>query len=746
MKTPVELLSSVADREVNIAQVSGARASMVGNHMKSSVPIDHPEPSPHFTGADTNYHDFLFNDIVEDSGSICHYTTKEGRQRRATFTRYGRRGDSRALEHAIFFRRAECRIPGKTMIDVIEINFYTNHDNVFSSEKWESPKLRSLLRGETDQLEKDEILTTMPCMVDGEFADSVVLPTVTISHPDIIEDSYTISEEAAQKLHGYGLKVIEKTLREDEFLLDTYGYNDPEGNRVPRYFPDVGEAIRDDGLVIASRRFDDLYAAIDATLGETQHVSPFFDSCDYVDADPIHYKARLENNHELMERSGTRIVDIQVWRDETSCGNGTNNINCTEENKRELDKYALALKDYYNAIVRFYFSVSRDKNIIWSPKACVLLEKAFASETYEVYAEFREEIRGVIEDAIRRGEYGKENVSQQIISKLTSPVQRGLSDPINTYTIRIAVRYPIPVTVSSKITDRSGTKGIVGRVLPVEQMPINEFGERVHVLRSMNAVIRRSTYAALFHMYWSAASEQLKMRLKPMLDEGRIGECWEILMDYLSRYNPEWANTLQATHPTEDLQRELFKEIYDFTIRIYLPHELDDTPVEISERLGEFKPRKSKLLITNYDGKQEWTKDEFYVGGVETLRLDKTGREFSSISSMYLNYLGTIDASNQGRGSYPVNYKTLKWAGPSEERLLAGYGPGNYEEVHDRANNPAVHREILVGLYRSQTPSNPGVLVDRNKLPLGDSQIDRMMKNIHSCEGFELVKMKRGEE
>ncbi|MCU6405865.1 hypothetical protein KW817_23145, partial [Enterobacter quasiroggenkampii] len=121
-----------------------------------------------------------------------------------------------------------------------------------------------------------------------------------------------------------------------------------------------------------------------------------------------------------------------------------------------------------------------------------------------------------------------------------------------------------------------------------------------------------------FHMYWSAASEQLKMRLKPMLDEGRISECWEILMDYLSRYNPEWANTLQATHPTEDLQRELFKEIYDFTIRIYLPHELDDTPVEISERLGEFKPRKSKLLITNYDGKQEWTKDEFYVGGVET--------------------------------------------------------------------------------------------------------------------------------
>ena len=292
MKTPVELMSSVADREINITEVSGARASMVGNHMKSAVPIDNPEPSPHFTGADINYHDFLFNDVVEDPGSICHYMTKDGRQRRATFTRYGRRGDSKALEHAIFFRRAEMK-GGKTMIDVLEINFYTNHDNIFSSEKRESMKLRSILRGETDQLEKDEILTTMSCMVEGEYADSVVLPTVTISHPDIIEDSYTISEYAAQKLHGYGLKIVEKTLREDEFLLDTYGYIDPNGNRVPRYFPDVGEAIRDDGLVIASRRFDELYGAIDASLGETQHVSPFFDSCEYVDADPVHYKARL---------------------------------------------------------------------------------------------------------------------------------------------------------------------------------------------------------------------------------------------------------------------------------------------------------------------------------------------------------------------------------------------------------------------------------------------------------------------
>lgn len=745
MKTPVELMSSVADREINITSVSGARASMVGGHKKSAVPLDHPEPTIHFTGADVNYHDYCFNDIVEDNGTVCNYTTKEGVNRAAVFARYGREGDHEPLQHVIFFTRDDLTNQRKVMIDVIDIKYYTNHDNIFSSKKEPTGKLQALLRGQTQHLEKDEMLTQLPAQLDGEFVDGVNLPTVTMSHPDIIEDSYTISETAAAKMHAYGLRVIDFTLRDDEYLLDAYGVSGMDGTRRPQYLPNKGQAIRDDGLVIAARRFNKLWAAIDSHVGETQHISPHFDRCEYVDADPEHYKARQAGDFEKMERTGSRVVDIQVWRDETKCDRGVNNIACTEQNKRELDHYANALKRFYNDIVRFYFAMSKDKNIVWSPKAFEILDKAFCSETYEVYSDFREEIGREYEEAMRKGEYNR-SADKNVLNKLAQPVQRGLWDPIGSYTIRIVVRYPIPVTVSSKITDRSGTKGIVGAVKPDEEMPINEFGERVHVIRSMNAVIRRSTYAALFHMYWSAASEQLKMRLKPLLGAHQIEEAWSILMDYIDRYNPRWTFYLNASHPDTESRLKLFKEIYDFTIRIWLPHELNTTQVEICQNLGEYAPRKSKLLITNYQGEKEWTKNEFYVGLVETLRLDKTGREFSSISSMYTNYLGSIDASNQGRGSYPINLKGLKWGGPSEQRLTDGFGPGNFAETHDRANNPAVHRAIVAGLYSSPTPTNPGVLVDRKKLPMGDSQIDRMIRNIHRCEGFELVRPIREEE
>lgn len=735
MSTPVQLVGSHADRETTSPEQSGARASMVGGHMKSAAPIDHPQPTLHFTGADVNYHDFVFNDIVEDSGTVCVYNDR-GVHKRAVFTRHSREGHTVPLEHAVFFRRSEtsAAMHHKPIIDVIEINHYTSHDNVFTSEKRTTDKLRSVLRGETVVLDKDEILTTMNCLKDGEFVDGVNLPTVTISHPDIIEDSYTISQTAANLMHAYGLKEIELVLREDEFLLDTYGVDTLDGRR-PQYFPEVGQPIRDDGLVIAARRFDPLYAAINAHAGECQHAEPFYDHCEYVDADPEHYECPLPDN-------GSRVIDIQVWRNEVDIHNGVNNIRATEENKMILDQYAAGLKKYYNDIVRFYFLMKDD--VVWSPRACEFLEKAFASETYEVYSEFRNEIREVVDAAVRRGEYKRTDLDSKILNRLNSPVERKLRDNIKTYTIKIVVRYPIPVTVSSKITDRSGTKGIVGAVEPDEKMPLNEFGERVHVMRSMNAVPRRSTYSGLFHMYWSAASEQLKMRLKPMLDEGKLDEPFEILLDYLACYNPDWANVILQDHDTPERKRELFKEIYNFSIRIWLPHELDKSSVELVKSLKpEYRPKKSKLLITNYDGVQEWTKNEFYVGFVETLRLDKTGREFSSISSMYTNYLGMIDASNQGRGSYPINYSAKKWGGEAEHRLCDGYGLGMFDEVHNRSNSPDVHRQIVEGMYNSPTPSNPGVLVDREKYPLGDSQVDRMIDNIHRCEGFVLVRPKR---
>ncbi|QXO09757.1 hypothetical protein pEaSNUABM38_00035 [Erwinia phage pEa_SNUABM_38] len=729
MQSYTELKSTHADREAAVDMISGSRAAMQGGHMKSAVPVDNPHHTLHFTGADTEYEKYVFNHVVEDQGEVYQYNYN-GRFLRAIFTRTACRSDATPLQRAIFFRRSALGDGGRPVIDLIETTGYTDHDHVFTSPQKETPKLQRLLRGETNILDLGDNLTELNCQKDGEFADGVNLLTVPVSHPENIEDAYFISKTAAAMMHGYGYRRITVVLRDGDTLLDIMGYRTADGRWVPKYFPEIGEAIPNSGLVIAKRLYDPLYAAIDMSSGELQHPSPFFDRCEYVDADPEYVANPTEEN-------GSRVIDIKVWRNDAMVKNGVNNIRCTEENKRLLDEYALGLKDYYTSILRFYFSVKED--VIWSPKASLLIRTALASDCHEVFHEFQRDIRDELTKSVRRHE-NKQDYVDSNMKKLQEAPERNLKEAVTNYTIEIVVRYPIPVTVSSKITDRSGTKGIVGAVMDDELMPLDEFGQRIHCLRSANAVMRRSTYSAPYHIFWSAASEQLKMRMKPMLEENRVDDAWAELLEYLNCYNEKWSRAIALTHQTTEQRIKLFEQIYQTSIRIHLPHELPKSGIDICDSLGRFTPKRTKLLMTDYNGKKQWTKNTFYVGYVETLRLDKTGREFSSMSSMYTNYLGAIDASGAGAGNYPMKYKAIKFGGESERRLLEGYRKGTFDEIHNRANCPDVHRAVVRGLYESHTPTSPGYLIDRKQFPMGYSQIDKLVDNIHRCEGFRLVK------
>ncbi|ANZ50226.1 putative DNA-directed RNA polymerase beta subunit [Erwinia phage vB_EamM_Phobos] len=732
MQSYTEFKSTTADRETNSDAISGARAAMVGGHMKSAVPLDSPEATLHFTGADTEYEKYVFNHVVEDQGEVYQYSLA-GRHLRAIFTRTSSRQDSTPLQRAIFFRRSALGDGGRPVVDVIETTGFTDHDHVFTSLQKETPKLQRLLRGETNVLEYGEDITELNCQLNGEFVDGVNLVTVPISHPENIEDAYLISKTAAAMMHGYGYRRIVVPMRDGDVLLDIMGSRSSDGRWIPKYFPDVGDAIRNDGLVIAKRQYDPLYAAIDMSSGELQHPSPFYDSCEYVDADPDYMANPNDEN-------GSRVIDIKVWRNDSMVKGANNNIRCTEENKRILDEYAFGLKDYYASILRFYFSVKED--VVWSPKANLLIRTALASDCHEVFREFQRDIRDELTKSVRRHE-NKPDYVDNAMKKIQDAPERGLKEAITNYTIEIVVRYPIPVTVSSKITDRSGTKGIVGAVLDDDKMPVDEFGMTIHCLRSANAIKRRSTYAAPYHIFWSAASEQLKIRMKPMLEADKVEEAWALLMEYLDCYNDKWRQAIELTHQTREKQIELFEEIYRTSIRIHLPHELNKSRLDICDDLGEFAPKRTKLLMTDYRGRKKWTKNTFYVGYVETLRLDKTGREFSSMSSMYTNYLGAIDASGAGAGNYPMKYKAIKFGGESERRLLEGYRKGAFDEIHNRANSPDVHRAVVRGLYTSHTPTSPGYLIDRSEYPMGYSQIDKLVENIHRCEGFRLVRPRR---
>ena len=715
MKSSTEIQGVAGDDVPLKNTMSASRGSMVGGHKKSAAPLDSPDYPLHFTGQGREYAKYVFNHVVGNNGTVISYHDVSGKRHPAIIKRTADRLSGDTISQVIFYQRMSSE-GGRPYIDAMEIESFTRHDNVFSSKLTPTEKLESLDVGSV--LTKDEELTRVPSQVGKEFCDGVNLLTTTMSHPDIIEDSYLISDRAAEKMHAYGLKRFFISLRDNEYLLNTYGTAEN-----PKYYPSIGEAVRDDGLVAAVRKHDPVFAALDMSIADTMEHSTYYDSCYHVDADPKHVNNRED------PKTGSRVVDIRVWRNEASISQDRdgerNKIRSTDENIRILDESAKGLKHYYSQIVQFYLYHLKSSygKIDFSPEATRIICEAMASEAHNFRREF---------EKIRTGKDTPITAVERIYQY----------SPISHYSLEIIVRYPIPVTVSSKMTDLSGTKGIVGAVRPLHEMPRDPVtGEYIDVVRSSNAVMRRSTYAGLYHIYWDSASLKLRDELNE-LREYDVHAAFDRFCDYLSKYNERWADVIRMSHTTEDKIQDLFKDIDEVGVRIHLPHELDDTPVDITKRIREdYKPRKTQLEITNYMGERELTKEKFYYGNVYTLRLDKTGREFSSTSSMRTNYLGMISVSLPNtRDSRPVNDKPIKYGGESEHRLLTAYARRLFHTIHYRANNAEAHYGIVMGLYESPTPASPGDLLGVGDQTCGHSEAHTLTTHPMLCEG---IKFKR---
>lgn len=709
MKTNTEHVGVSADLTALNGTISGSRGAMVGGHHKQAVALDNPEPYLHFTGATVEYAKYLFNTKVGAEGVIMTYKDARGVDRPAIIRRRGGGNSDKTLSWLIFYRRTD-NDGGSPIIDAIEVETYTKHDNVFSSTLTPTDKLLNARSGTV--LEEDEDLNTLSSLVDGEFCNGVNLTTITINHPCVIEDSYNISQEGADKMHAYGYKLIRHALREDEVFL--YLYGTPE---QPRFFPEVGESIRNDGKVLGVRKVDPMFAAINTSATDLSRVNTYYDNVYHVDADPKLVADPTNVN------AGSKVIDLRVWRNEARAGR----ISTPENNADILEPYVAALKRYYGEIVEFYLAQFNmyGKEPNYSAEAIRIICEALASEAGTYKKEFaRAKAKGAadIRSVERMYQYSA----------------------ISHYTVEIVVRYPIPVTVSSKVTDTSGAKGIMGECPPRSEMPYGaDDGTVVDCIRSANAVVRRSTYAGVYHIYWDAASIQIRNRMKELRDAGDNQSAWDLLIDYSARYNFDWANVLISVHDTPEKKIKLMDEINHIGIRIWLPHELDTTPIDITNNLKEYAPKKQKLWLRNYSGKWELTKDSFYIGSLYTLRLDKTGREFSSTSSMRISHLGMVSVAHPNeKDSRPVKDKVVKWGGEGERRVTSHAGE-LFDEVHDRSNNAPVHRVIVRGLYDTATPASPPPLVDRNKYPLGNSRAHEIIKHTMFCEGLKLVKPKK---
>ena len=699
-----ELIGTATNLINDPTEIQGMRVSMEGGHIKQTAPIIDPDPIQWPTGNELEYGKYLFNDK-----SLVDGTTLRVFKRTSP-------GSYQPLEQAIFVRTFG---DDGESIDILEVHNRIKHDDIFASELELTDEGKQALRSSGGGVYKGMNINQPPQFKDGEFVFGRCLPTAVISDPSLIEDSYTISDTAADGFMAYGYKKYIANLKNGQTLANLFG--DTEN---PQFLARVGDAIGDSGKVLGviNWNYDD--AALELGDGDLY--------------DPVAFYNKIQHNDG--DASGgreARVVDVKVIRNDQKNYETSPMVKfgIPDKVQEELDVHAFKTREYYENILKYHTELAKEyggeENIPYTRKANRFIYEAIAMAPFALMGKGK----------------GMKYFSKHL--KTLNYNKNYAFERIETYRVEVTVRYPLPLTKSGKISDLSGTKGIVSKIVPEEDMPIDEFGNRVHSMRAADATLRRSTYLPIYMIFMShAAREVINNRVEQAYSEGGIDAAWPLLIELSSDFNPEWAAVLDETHSTKESREVLYEEIKDTRFRAWLPNDYEKSFYEISRLLKtKYKVRKSKLLITKPNGEKVWTEKEFYIGDVYTIRLNKTGREFSSISSCRFDPFGTIAKTNSDEISMrPAPTKACKWISESEKRLLNEHGAGELSaECHDRSNNPVVARIQDYTVLTHPTPMNIECAVDRELYPLGNSKPHQILQHVHHVAGLELQKLRIGE-
>lgn len=232
---------------------------------------------------------------------------------------------------------------------------------------------------------------------DGGYKFGIQANISYMTHPATSEDGILICRDFLPKLgfNTYETRIVEWGSK--KFALNCYG---DENNYKP--FPDIGERIREDGVLMALRSYDPIELSIvEQSVRATLEVDYTFDNTVYVNG------------------PGGRVVDIRIHHD-------LHNYNHAESHMdNQAQRYDAARRQFYKRIVDVWKRLYKMRG-----------------EALQITPEFS---RLVVE---------AQSVVSEGIGQRVSKIYR--QEPLDDYRVEFVVEYDIEPGIGFKLTDCFG--------------------------------------------------------------------------------------------------------------------------------------------------------------------------------------------------------------------------------------------------------------------------------------------------
>lgn len=568
-----------------------------------------------------------------------------------------------------------------------------------------------------DLVQKNTVLADSPgASPNNGYKYGINAAMCMASLPETSEDGVVISESFAKKMNYdyYEHRIIE--FGSDSFPLNLYGDKD---NFKP--FPEIGEIVHSDGVLMAIRKYEPGITAATCSYRDIQEYNPIFDKVCYV---------KSPSSKDPTVKSG-EIVDIKLYTSARWDKDLFTNMDTgIEKHKQGLIKFHREILTVYDYIKEEYRKLTDTDR----PK-------------------LSEELQQLLIESMSVGEITK-----------AKPAFTYKNEKINNIRIEFVIAYRNNVlNRGNKITGNSGDKGVIVDIKPDHLMPYTIInGEKVvaEIIMDPASVISRMNIGRAYEHYFNAASRRTQYLIRQAMNykpdkpisaytNKEIDKGWDILVNFTKILETEqytgYAELGNIQEKLEILYECLTKEVYIY-YKVSSPKPAYVIVADIEASI--YKPEINPVHMPLPDGKEVITKTPIMIAPLYIMLLAQTAEKYSSISSAKVNHFGLpIVISSATKHDLPYRTSPTKILSETETRLYTSYVSRKaIAELKDRANSIPAHREIYRTILNADKPTDIDHVIDRTKTAYGQDVVMEVVNSVFNCAGVEIDYFKDGDD
>lgn len=472
----------------------------------------------------------------------------------------------------------------------------------------------------------DLVLSTSPAHKGPAYCLGVNANTVYMTLPEGIEDAMLISRSLAKKMTSTQISRVVINVKPDSRILNTYGDEDDY-----RILPIIGEKIRDDGILFASRPTSCMTYAAD------------------VDPESLMKIRDMQDTLYTVKKNGI-VVDLEFF---------VNRQRASNHPYTQIDAYQRATEEYWRKIIDGY------------RKHCKVPNPP----------EITNELNNLVNTAMIRLLAMGASVPG-FNAQRSRPDLEGINGQPVDY-IQIVVTYMAKREVQKgfKITDSYGGKGVIGRIAEDEHMPTDQQGIRADLMACSASPFKRMIFSPLYEQGINRGSELVRRRAKHVLETQGADPAFDMLCEWYSDVNPNYGALVREIKNTPEKRAQHVKTATDTFPDVFCPPFLEHICLAFTDALKKKwdivgSPVTFSIPDPITGGIRTYTtRVPCYIGSKYVYLLCKIPKA-TSAGIAHMSHQGTpIKPTNRdAKYQVPVNEKPVK-EGEDENRIAIGSVP-----------------------------------------------------------------------